>query len=52
MLEHERYRVCNLDPLKIVLVQALSAAFFSCPRWMLYALAISRVVSSPQTAER
>ena len=31
MLEHERYHVCNLDPLKVVLVQAFSAAFFFLP---------------------
>jgi Zn-dependent protease with chaperone function len=31
VLEHERYHVCNLDPLKIVLVQALLAAFFFLP---------------------
>jgi Zn-dependent protease with chaperone function len=31
VLEHERYHVCNLDPLKVVLVQALSAALFFLP---------------------
>ncbi len=31
VLEHERYHVCNLDPLKAVLVQALSAALFFLP---------------------
>jgi beta-lactamase regulating signal transducer with metallopeptidase domain len=31
VLEHERYHVCNLDPLKAMLVQALSAAFFFLP---------------------
>lgn len=31
VLEHERYHVCNLDALKIVLVQSLSAAFFFLP---------------------
>jgi Zn-dependent protease with chaperone function len=31
VLEHERYHVCNLDPLKILLVQALSATFFFLP---------------------
>jgi Zn-dependent protease with chaperone function len=31
VLEHERYHVCNLDPLKVVLAQALSAAFFFLP---------------------
>lgn len=31
VLEHERYHVCNLDPLKIVLVRALSAALFFLP---------------------
>jgi Zn-dependent protease with chaperone function len=31
VLEHERYHVCNLDPLKVVLVQALSAAFYFLP---------------------
>jgi Zn-dependent protease with chaperone function len=31
ILEHERYHVCNLDPLKVVLVQALSATFFFLP---------------------
>ncbi len=31
VLEHERYHVCNLDPLKAILVQALSAAFFFLP---------------------
>jgi Zn-dependent protease with chaperone function len=31
VLEHERYHVRNLDPLKAVLVQALSAALFFLP---------------------
>ena len=31
VLEHERYHVCNLDPLKVVLVRALSAALFGLP---------------------
>jgi Zn-dependent protease with chaperone function len=31
VLEHERYHVCNLDPLKVVLVRALSAALFCLP---------------------
>jgi Zn-dependent protease with chaperone function len=31
VLEHERYHVCNLDPLKVVLVQALSATFCFLP---------------------
>jgi Zn-dependent protease with chaperone function len=31
VLEHERYHVCNLDPLKVVLVRALSAALFFLP---------------------
>ncbi len=31
VLEHERYHVRNLDPLKIVLVRALSAALFFLP---------------------
>jgi Zn-dependent protease with chaperone function len=31
VLEHERYHVCNLDPLKVMLVQALSATFFFLP---------------------
>lgn len=31
VLEHEHYHVCNLDPLKVVFVQALSAAFFFLP---------------------
>jgi Zn-dependent protease with chaperone function len=31
VLEHERYHVCNLDPLKMVLMQALSAALFFLP---------------------
>lgn len=31
VLEHERYHVCNLDPLKAMLVQALAAAFFFLP---------------------
>jgi len=31
VFEHERYHVCNLDPLKILLVQALSATFFFLP---------------------
>lgn len=31
VLEHERYHVCNLDPLKVVFVQAFSAAFFFLP---------------------
>jgi hypothetical protein len=31
VLEHERYHVCNLDPLKAMSVQALSATFFLLP---------------------
>jgi beta-lactamase regulating signal transducer with metallopeptidase domain len=31
VLEHERYHVCNLDPLKAMLVRALSAALFFLP---------------------
>jgi Zn-dependent protease with chaperone function len=31
VLEHERYHVCNLDPLKVVLVRSLSSAFFFLP---------------------
>jgi beta-lactamase regulating signal transducer with metallopeptidase domain len=31
VLEHERYHVAHLDPLKIVLARALSAAFFFLP---------------------
>jgi Zn-dependent protease with chaperone function len=31
VLEHERYHVCNLDPLKVVLLRALSAALFCLP---------------------
>ncbi|HUB36808.1 MAG TPA: M56 family metallopeptidase [Solirubrobacteraceae bacterium] len=31
VLEHERYHVCNLDPLKVVLVRALSATLFFLP---------------------
>jgi Zn-dependent protease with chaperone function len=31
VLEHERYHVSNLDPLKVVLVQAFSAALFFLP---------------------
>ncbi|MGH2831252.1 MAG: M56 family metallopeptidase, partial [Solirubrobacteraceae bacterium] len=31
ILEHERYHVCNLDPLKIVLLRALAAALFFMP---------------------
>ena len=31
VLEHEGYHVCNLDPLKVVLVRALSAALFFVP---------------------
>ncbi len=31
ILEHEHYHVCNLDPLKVMLVQALSATFFFLP---------------------
>src|SRR6202046_1889730 len=31
ILEHEHYHVSNLDPLKVVLVQALSATFFFLP---------------------
>lgn len=31
VLEHERYHVENLDPLKLLLAQALSAAFFFLP---------------------
>ncbi|HEV3322214.1 MAG TPA: M56 family metallopeptidase [Solirubrobacteraceae bacterium] len=31
VLEHECYHVCNLDPLKVVLVRALSVALFFVP---------------------
>jgi Zn-dependent protease with chaperone function len=31
VLEHEGYHICNLDPLKLVLVQSLSATFFFLP---------------------
>lgn len=31
VLEHERYHVCNLDPLKVILAQTLSATFFFLP---------------------
>jgi Zn-dependent protease with chaperone function len=31
VLEHERYHVCNLDPLKTMLVKVLSAALFCLP---------------------
>jgi Zn-dependent protease with chaperone function len=31
VLEHERYHVCNLDPLKMLLLQALSATLFFLP---------------------
>ncbi|HEY7933395.1 MAG TPA: M56 family metallopeptidase [Solirubrobacteraceae bacterium] len=31
VLEHERYHVSNLDPLKVLLMQAFSAAFFFLP---------------------
>jgi len=31
VLEHERYHVCNLDPLKALLVRALSATYFLLP---------------------
>ena len=31
VLEHERYHVCNLDPLKVVLVRTLAAALFFLP---------------------
>jgi Zn-dependent protease with chaperone function len=31
VLEHERYHVSNLDPMKVVLVRALSAALFLLP---------------------
>lgn len=31
VLEHERYHVCNLDPLKALLMRALSATFFLLP---------------------
>jgi beta-lactamase regulating signal transducer with metallopeptidase domain len=31
ILEHERYHVCNLDPLKVVLLRALAAALFFMP---------------------
>jgi len=41
VLEHERYHVCNLDPLKILLVQALSATvLLLAGRWILYAPAM------------
>jgi Zn-dependent protease with chaperone function len=31
VLEHERYHVCNLDPMKVLLVRTLSAAMFFLP---------------------
>ncbi len=31
VLEHERYHVCNLDPLKVVLARTLASAFFFLP---------------------
>jgi beta-lactamase regulating signal transducer with metallopeptidase domain len=31
VLEHERYHVCNLDPLKVMLVRSLSTALFFLP---------------------
>jgi Zn-dependent protease with chaperone function len=31
VLEHERYHVCNLDPLKMLLLRALSATLFFLP---------------------
>jgi Zn-dependent protease with chaperone function len=40
VLEHERYHVCNLDPLKIVLVQSLRPRSSSCRRVTLYVLAM------------
>jgi beta-lactamase regulating signal transducer with metallopeptidase domain len=52
VLEHEHYHVCNLDPLKAVLAQTLSAAFFFLPGLELCAPAISRAGSSTTTAER
>lgn len=31
VLEHERYHVCNLDPLKVMLVQTIVSTFFFLP---------------------
>jgi Zn-dependent protease with chaperone function len=50
VLEHERYHVCNLDPLKVVLVRALSAALFFVPA--LAALRARYVVGRELAADR
>jgi beta-lactamase regulating signal transducer with metallopeptidase domain len=50
VLEHERYHVCNLDPLKAVLVQALSAALFFLPA--LDALRVRYVAGREFAADR
>ncbi len=50
VLEHERYHVCNLDPLKIVLVRALSAALFFVPA--LDALRVRYVAGRELAADR
>jgi Zn-dependent protease with chaperone function len=50
VLEHERYHVCNLDPLKIVLVRALSTAFFFLPA--LASLRVRYVAARELAADR
>jgi Zn-dependent protease with chaperone function len=50
VLEHERYHVRNLDPLKAVLVQTLSASFFFLPA--LDALRIRYVAARELAADR
>jgi Zn-dependent protease with chaperone function len=50
VLEHERYHVCNLDPLKIVLLRALSGALFCLP--VLDSLHASYVAGRELAADR
>jgi Zn-dependent protease with chaperone function len=50
VLEHERYHVCNLDPLKIVLVRLLTSAFFFLP--VLESLRVRYVTARELAADR
>lgn len=50
VIEHERYHVQNLDPLKIVLIRSVSAALFSLP--VLGALGVRYIADCELAADR
>jgi Zn-dependent protease with chaperone function len=50
VLAHERYHVCNLDPLKTVVLRSLSATFFFLP--LLDVLRVRHLVSRELAADR